>query len=104
MLNFKKKTSQAEAELNKSKACKLEREDEAVRLNPTGAAIQPWWSSSSRWEQHKHGSRSKFFKGSTQVDVPEGGEGGDEVEDSTKEKSSQPPKWSTSAGEPQSGV
>ena len=44
--------------------CKQEKTDEAVvHLNPTDAAsIQLWWSSLSRWEQHKHGSRSKLFK------------------------------------------
>ena len=53
--------------MKKSETWKRERKDEAVaHLSPTGAAsIQPWWSSSSQWERHRHGSRSKFFKGNS---------------------------------------
>ena len=50
--------------MKKSEFCKQEKKDgTAVRRNPTDAAlIRPRWSTSSRWEQHKHGSRSKLFK------------------------------------------
>ena len=62
----KKHLWQKRSSMKRSETCKRERKDEAVvHLSPTGAAsIQPWWSS-SRWEQHRHGSRSKLFKRSS---------------------------------------
>ena len=58
-----KKLSLAEEELDEEiRFCKQEKTGEAaVHLNPTDAAsIRPWWSSSSRWERHTEGSRSKL--------------------------------------------
>ena len=43
--------------MKKSECCK-EKDEAVVHLSPMGALIRPWWSSSSRWEQHKHGSTS----------------------------------------------
>ena len=56
--------------MKESELCKKEKKGEAVvHLSPTDAAsILPWWRSSS-WEQHKHGSSSKPFKGSSAKDL-----------------------------------
>ena len=51
--------------MRKPESCKPEMKGQtAVRRSPTDAAsLQPWWRSSSRWEQHKLGSSLPLSRG-----------------------------------------
>ena len=87
--------------MKRSEFCKQEKTGEAaVHLNPTDVvSIRPWWSSSSHWERHTQGSRSKLHKNSslkglrfciklqiTPVRTSGREEGGDECEEEQEQR------------------